>query len=1133
MKPQPSVKVWPDARQESKRTTPRFAAAAFIFLLVFSGLSLDAVGQVPTSGLVAYYPFRGNVEDASGNGRHGALIGNPMPTQDRWGHPAAAYEFGDPADYVIVPGSENLHLQSGISLCTWFRADVSAAQDFLVGKHVAGYRNGYFLMLEFDTMLWAVGDTSVSEGVLKVPDGRFHDGRWHYVVGTCDETTARLYIDGALRGVLDVRRAPPNGVPFTVGKIAAGEAFFHGSLDEVRLYDRALSEAEVRALFHYDAHPTNAAPTAFIHPKNQQVLAGTAAILDVFAFGSEPLHYQWRFKGTNLTGANMDILTLASVRKADEGAYDVVVTNNFGSVTSQVAVLTVRELFPNGQGVYYADFESDVGSEWSEGITDVTLVGNRRFLGQFGNQTISLNLSNLPEHASVTIAFDLFVIESWDGSDCAGCAPDIWELSVPGGPPLLRTTFSNVEGNDIQAFPGTFPDDHYPRRTGAAETNTLGYYAYGDAVYYLTFTFPHTADFVRVDFSATTIDFQEEWRESWGLDNVRVSVGAPPTNSLYVKTSLASGAAINPEPGASIEKVAASGNRAVVLDDVGGVHLMDLSDTAHPRLLGTWEPLFPPTDVKVVGDRVYVSSFEPGFLSTIEIVDFADPAQPNLLGYYDLPGQAVELAVQGTTVYVADWEQGLLILDASDPAWPRRISGFDTLGHIGGINVSGRYAYASDGNWLIILDVQDPGNPRRLGFYEAGSDIQTMEPRGNRLYLAESSGDLRILDVTEPRNILELGSYRGWGAAPKGVAVSGSFACLARGSAGLQVINVSDPANPTWQTGTGAGATALDAATAGTRILVAGGEQGLLVYELNQTLNPPLRTPVIEDGKLVFSWPTGEVVRLQKSTNLASRIWVDVPGSDLTNLVIVPSTEPSAFYRLAKGPKRIQPPSGLVAWWTGDGDAQDLLGNNHGTLMNGVTFEPGVVGQAFSFDGVDDFVALPSSNAFYDPVNGFTWHAWVKPLSGGTVLAAADAAPCEDFQMGFGPVNVGIWIPADSVWAGADGIGCGAQRTFEGPSPGGIAIGEWYQLALVVDYPFATAHLYLDGEEVGSTQLVGTRIDRNMFVSIGTHRYAEQEIIASFRGLVDEVCIYNRPLTSVEIRSIYQADTAGMIKPAP
>src|SRR5262249_55983069 len=55
------------------------------------------------------------------------------------------------------------------------------------------------------------------------------------------------------------------------------------------------------------------------------------------------------------------------------------------------------------------------------------------------------------------------------------------------------------------------------------------------------------------------------------------------------------------------------------------------------------------------------------------------------------------------------------------------------------------------------------------------------------------------------------------------------------------------------------------------------------------------------------------------------------------------------------------PPPGLVSWWPGDGNANDIRGGNNGTLQNGATFATGLVAQAFSFDGTDQFVQVPDN----------------------------------------------------------------------------------------------------------------------------------------------------------------------------
>ena len=57
----------------------------------------------------------------------------------------------------------------------------------------------------------------------------------------------------------------------------------------------------------------------------------------------------------------------------------------------------------------------------------------------------------------------------------------------------------------------------------------------------------------------------------------------------------------------------------------------------------------------------------------------------------------------------------------------------------------------------------------------------------------------------------------------------------------------------------------------------------------------------------------------------------------------------------------VQPPSGLVSWWPADGNAADIYGANNGTLQDGVTFAPGIVGQAFTVDGANDYLDVADS----------------------------------------------------------------------------------------------------------------------------------------------------------------------------
>jgi len=187
----------------------------------------------------------------------------------------------------------------------------------------------------------------------------------------------------------------------------------------------------------------------------------------------------------------------------------------------------------NDSGASYAyDFEGTVGPEWSIQKIDATPAGGRRFLGQFGNDTVMLTLDSLPPHSAITVRFDLYVIRSWDGSGYS----DIWELFADNTL-LLQTTFDNQDFYDDhnQAYPGTYPEHTHSPRTGATENNTLGYFfkdaRFGDiamdSVYEMIHAFPHSSDRLVLSFSARGLQHIRD--ESWGLDNVEVIL-EPGTN---------------------------------------------------------------------------------------------------------------------------------------------------------------------------------------------------------------------------------------------------------------------------------------------------------------------------------------------------------------------------------------------------------------------------------------------------------------------------------------------------------------------------------------------------------------------------------------------------------------------------
>lgn len=218
----------------------------------------------------------------------------------------------------------------------------------------------------------------------------------------------------------------------------------------------------------------------------------------------------------------------------------------------------------------------------------------------------------------------------------------------------------------------------------------------------------------------------------------------------------------------------------------------------------------------------------------------------------------------------------------------------------------------------------------------------------------------------------------------------------------------------------------------------------------------------------------------------------------------------------------VQPPANMVAWYPGDGNANDIQGSNHGTLQNGATFASGMVAQAFSFDGVDDEVTVNS----FSPGNTVTLDAWLNPstLTGGFSDAGLPGVTRRTAAGG---------LSSFADWS--IGLYGGKLGALYRPAGGGIAVlqsnivvqtGNWYHVALTLDG--TTARLYVNGalQASGATDSYSVSPDFQIGGAFCSNCTGD-----NFAGLVDEVEVFNRALSQTEIQSIFNAGSAGKCKP--
>lgn len=194
------------------------------------------------------------------------------------------------------------------------------------------------------------------------------NGDWHHVAMTYDAATRafRHYVDGSLVYTNSFAPDYNNNQRYDLvnlgGRNRNGtqDLFFAGAVDEVAMWGRALSEAELQEVKTTGiATPVPAfKPSITMDPSGAaNLLPGDTFKLSAFSCGTRPLTYQWLKNGTSYPGATTDSLNLVNLTTADSGAYRLVVSNALGSVTSAVAQITVNDYgvpnLTNGMVAYW------------------------------------------------------------------------------------------------------------------------------------------------------------------------------------------------------------------------------------------------------------------------------------------------------------------------------------------------------------------------------------------------------------------------------------------------------------------------------------------------------------------------------------------------------------------------------------------------------------------------------------------------------------------------------------------------------------------------------------------------------------------------------------------------------------
>ncbi len=222
----------------------------------------------------------------------------------------------------------------------------------------------------------------------------------------------------------------------------------------------------------------------------------------------------------------------------------------------------------------------------------------------------------------------------------------------------------------------------------------------------------------------------------------------------------------------------------------------------------------------------------------------------------------------------------------------------------------------------------------------------------------------------------------------------------------------------------------------------------------------------------------------------------------------------------------IAPPPGIVAWWPGDGNVADIISTNRSAVVGLTGFAKGFVGEAFSFNGVDDEVMnlVPGLTNITD---SFTMEFWAWPTAGHSTTP----------EWGTGGQRYAIFPD----WGGFEAAGAGVSVATNGVTvfehgncymPAMLvykaSITGWTHIAVV--YDDKQPKLYVNGVLVKSG-LVSSRSFVYPSTWFGGHE-SETSNYGHYAGLLDEISIYNRALSAKEISAIYASGTDGKCRTA-
>jgi hypothetical protein len=213
-------------------------------------------------GLVAHYPFDGNANDESGFSDHGVVVGSASLTWNRFGHTNSAYLFDGESQHITATGSYLPRNTEPRSVSLWVRTDDLPKQPQIriplgwgsnTDNQAFGVIMGPSIPATWGVQFWGGGQDIMSDVNV--------EQQWHHLVAAYDGSNVALYVDGVSQ-LTGTKHTSTGAGGLSIGAgvetfVDSFETAFKGAVDDVRIYNRALSTSDIHKLYYQEAFGNN------------------------------------------------------------------------------------------------------------------------------------------------------------------------------------------------------------------------------------------------------------------------------------------------------------------------------------------------------------------------------------------------------------------------------------------------------------------------------------------------------------------------------------------------------------------------------------------------------------------------------------------------------------------------------------------------------------------------------------------------------------------------------------------------------------------------------------------------------------------------------------------------------------